>query len=148
MKNLIVFIHCLFLLTGTASTLIAEEEREKRSAKKDSATLLKEMVEIRQRILEGERLQLKAGMVTDIRKSEIALAKAKLRLARALKDSEGVVSMLRRIVEIQRHHLKRLENRTGDRVSQMEIDRVRIDLLQAMLRLAKYEESRELNVEK
>ena len=135
MKTLILLSLSILTLSTSTPALVAQNRE---STNQDVVAMLKEIVHIREQLLEGQMLALKAGSIADTSSSEIALAKARIKLAKAQDQPESVLLQLKKIVEILRVRVERAELRATDRVSPSELGQARINLLQAQVRLAKY----------
>ncbi|MBM3837799.1 MAG: hypothetical protein FJ398_07500 [Verrucomicrobia bacterium] len=105
---------------------------------RDVNSKLEQIVAIREVQLKSYELQLQAGRVHIIDGSpETALADARIRLAQEKNDNKAVVDELRNLVAALERRLKQVQAMTLDRLAPGDIDRFKIALLEAEIRLLK-----------
>jgi hypothetical protein len=112
-----------------------------RSSPPDPAVLagLEEMVDIRQRLAESQRLLVQAGRSPDDGSAEIALAEARMELANERQHEAEVIAQLKKIVTIHEGCYERAKAGSADRTSTRALDEVRLALLRAQVALARKE---------
>jgi hypothetical protein len=98
---------------------------------------LQEIVQIRERLVANYQVLVSAGRAPDDGHAEIALAEARIDLAREQRQTDQVLAGLQRLVSVQEGRLARAEARVGDRIGPIERDEIRVDVLQARIRLAR-----------
>ena len=99
-------------------------------------TNLQEIVEVRQRIAESHHLLVQAGRALDDGTAEIALAEARMELARERHQREDVLAELKKIITVHEGRLVRAKA-TLDRTSTAQLDEIRVGLLRAQIHLAR-----------
>ncbi len=97
---------------------------------------LQEIVEVRQQLLKVHQIKFEHGRAEDDGAAEIALAEARIQLARERKEPDQVIAQMRDIVTTHEKLLKiaQAKARVGAAPPE-EVDRLRIALLEAQLRL-------------
>ena len=97
---------------------------------------LQEIVEVRQQLLKVHQLRLELGKAEDDGAAEIALAAARIQLAREQGRADLVIAELRNMVTTHERCLEMAKVRAGEGlVPPEEADRVRVALLEAQVRL-------------
>ena len=96
---------------------------------------LEKIVAIRQRQFKAYEDAAKLGRAPIDATSEINLIEARICLAREKSDKETVRNELHKLVAVQKHRLERLERLAVDRVPPDELDKARIELLNAEIQL-------------
>ena len=97
---------------------------------------LQEIVEVRQQLLKVHQLKLEKGLAEDDGVAEIALAEARIQLARERGQADVEIAELRNMVTTHERRLEVAKARAGLGVEPAEgIDRVRVALLEAQVRL-------------
>jgi hypothetical protein len=104
----------------------------------DPATVakLQEIVGLRQRLLGNHQLQLQAGRAEDDGLHEVALAEARIQLARERRQSDLVLTEMRNLLTVHQNRLQQAEARAAVGVKPLsDVDQVRIDVLATEVRL-------------
>ena len=97
---------------------------------------LQEIVELRQQLLKGHQAMVQMGKAEDDGAAEIALAEARLQLARERGQADLVTSELRHVVAAQESRLEMAKKRVEvGAAGPDEVAGVRIALLEAQVRL-------------
>ena len=96
---------------------------------------LQEIVAIRERLFSSEENQIKAGRAPADGTAEIDLVEARLRLAREEQKPDAVMAELRNLVAAQERRFERVEALTRDRLPLGELEKIRVALLEAEIRL-------------
>ena len=97
---------------------------------------LQEIVEVRQQLLKVHQLKLEVGKAEDDGAAEMALAEARIQLARERGQADLVIAELRKMVTTHERRLEVAKARAGlGTVPPEEVDRVRVALLEAQVRL-------------
>ncbi|MBI2950059.1 MAG: hypothetical protein HYY23_20695 [Verrucomicrobia bacterium] len=97
---------------------------------------LEQIVAIREGQLQSYEVQLQAGRATVIDGSpETELADARIRLAREKNQEAAVVTELRNLVATLERRMKKVEVLARDRLAPGDIDRFKLALLEAEIRL-------------
>lgn len=97
---------------------------------------LQEIVAIRERQVKYHQLLLDSGRASVESAPDVDLAEARLRLARELRQGEGVIAELKNLVEAHERRVKRIESLSREWRS-ANVDSARVDLLDAEIRLLK-----------
>jgi hypothetical protein len=97
---------------------------------------LQEIVELRQQLLKGHQAMVQMGKAEDDGAAEIALAEARLQLARERGQADLVIAELRNFVATQERRLEMAKKRVEvGAAGPDEVARVRVVLLEAQVRL-------------
>jgi hypothetical protein len=115
------------------------ENRGASGQEPDPAVLrdLQEIVQIRERLAATHEVLLAAGRAADDGRAAIGLAEARIDLAREQGQTDQVLAELQRIVSLQEARLARAEARSTEGVSPIIRDEIRVEVLQARIRLAR-----------
>lgn len=142
----------LFCLIGTA-LLVGCSPADQKSTHGDKPShrapdpavvaKLQEIVEVREQLLKAHQLLLEAGRAQDDGAAEIDLAEARIQLARERGQADLVMAELRNSVTTHEKRLERAKARAADRGPVGEVDRLRVALLEAEVRLQR--EQQEVN---
>jgi hypothetical protein len=100
---------------------------------------LTEIVNIRERAAKNHEQMRAAGRAPENSVAEIELAEARINLAKEKGQRQEIATELRNLVAIHEKRWKRIGALPTDRVAQDEIDRARVDLLAAQVRLLRAE---------
>ncbi len=129
-------VAAVFLTWSSSDSRSAADDPEEPNPK--VVALLEEIVEVRERMAEGYLLRWKAGEETRPHAAAIALAKARLDLARERRDEAEVMELLETIVGLHEKDVAiQREAFRGGRRTGGEINRSEIGLLRARVRLEK-----------
>lgn len=137
--KLIGWTPVLLLLSAFALGLPAQTQRDNIKTRLDTEAgspviaKLREIVAIRKRLFESQEGLLQAGRAPLGGMEEIELAEARLELARELKSGEAAA--LQEIVDAHARRLRSLESIAPDRLAPGELDRARVALLEAEVRV-------------
>ncbi|MBM3832010.1 MAG: hypothetical protein FJ403_01800 [Verrucomicrobia bacterium] len=96
---------------------------------------LEEIVGIRRRMFESEELNIKAGRAPLDSTAEIDLVEARLQLAREKNQRDAVIAELRELVSVHERRLNRNQAFGVDRAPAAALEKLRIGLLEAQVRL-------------
>ena len=97
---------------------------------------LQEIVELQQQLLKGHQAMVQMGKAEDDSAAEIALAEARLQLARERGQADLVTSELRHVVAAQERRLEMAKKRVEvGAAGPDEVARVRVVLMEAQVRL-------------
>jgi outer membrane protein TolC len=97
---------------------------------------LQEIVELRQQLLKGHQAMVQTGKAEDDGAAEIALAEARLQLARERGQTDLVTAELRQLVAAQERRLEMAKKKVEvGAAGPDEVARVRVVLLEAQVRL-------------
>ena len=98
---------------------------------------LREIVSIRERLFRSEEVQIKAGRAPVDGATEAELVEARLRLAREEQNPNAVIAELRNLVAVHQRRLKLAEVLARDRLAPGDVEKIRVALLEAEIRLLK-----------
>ena len=96
---------------------------------------LQEIVAIRERQFKTYELMLKTGRASPADSAEIDLVEARIRLARERHQSDAVVAELKNLVAAHERRFTKIQAYARDRGTSADIDRMKVDLLDAEIRL-------------
>jgi hypothetical protein len=137
MKTLVAFV-CSVLLSAVAcfaSDAVAAPVTNAAQADSPTVSKLRELVTIRERQAQRQQDLAKAGRASDDPAAAVALAEARIELARELGQQQIVLAQLRKILELRRDWLQYVKSRAVDRLREGDVDEAQAALLQAELRL-------------
>ena len=127
------------LLVGCSpadTKIISGGQPSKRAPDPAIIAKLQEIVELRQQLLKGHQAMVQVGKAEDDGAAEIALAEARLQLARERGQADLVIAELRNLVATQERRLKTAQKKVEvGAAGPDEVARVRVVLLEAQVRL-------------
>jgi hypothetical protein len=138
MKTMTALAGCiLFTLLIALFPLGHSAENPRGIAEPDPALIskLRYLITIREQQVEMHNVLAGAGRVSGVPSATIALAEARIELARELDQQEDVLAQMQKIVELRRGWLGQLENRTTDRVREVDIIEAHAAVIQAEVQL-------------
>jgi hypothetical protein len=138
MKTMTALAGCiLFTLLIALFPLGHSAENPRGIAEPDPALIskLRDLITIREQQVEMHNVLAGAGRVSGVPSATIALAEARIELARELDQQEDVLAQMQKIVELRRGWLGQLENRTTDRVREVDIIEAHAAVIQAEVQL-------------
>lgn len=101
----------------------------------DIVDKLRRIIQLQEQVVDMHGTLVQAGRARPDNAAEIALAEARIELAREQNNPEAIRAELARIVEARRGWVEYLEKLITDRYSQMDLHQARIDLIKAEVEL-------------